>query len=56
VAQAAISPTALEAFVAANPSDKRVIAYKAWASRPIKRIGFRYPAGFASLLAEATAA
>lgn len=48
--------TALEAFIAANPSDKRVVAYKAWAARPIKKIGFRYPAGFKSLLADAAAA
>lgn len=48
--------TNLEAFIAANPTDKRVIAYKAWATRPIKKIGFRYPSGFKSLVAEAAAA
>ncbi len=48
--------TALETFVAANPADKRVIAYKAWAARPIKKVGFRYPAGFKSLMADAAAA
>lgn len=48
--------TALDAFVAANPKDKRVIAYKAWAARPIKKVGFRYPAGFKSLIAEAASA
>ncbi|PTQ64489.1 hypothetical protein C8J45_103339 [Sphingomonas sp. PP-CE-3G-477] len=46
----------LEKFIAANPSDKRVIAYNAWSARPIKKIGFRYPSGFKSLMADAVAA
>jgi hypothetical protein len=45
----------LDTFIAANPTDKRVIAYRAWAARPIKKVGFRYPSGFKSLLAEASA-
>jgi hypothetical protein len=46
--------TNLEAFITANPTDKRVVAYKAWAARPL-RSGkrFRYPSGFASLMADA---
>lgn len=48
--------TKLEAFIAANPTDKRVVAYKAWAARPIKKTGFRYPSGFKSLLAEVASA
>jgi len=46
----------LDAFIAANPADKRVIAYKAWSARPIAKVGFRYPSGFKSLLADAAAA
>jgi hypothetical protein len=48
--------TNLEAFIAKNPADKRVIAYKAWAARPVAKVGFRYPSGFKSLLADAAMA